>query len=86
MRSLRLLGIVIAGLALSAPQVVADPGRDESGNRRASRGYYDAGERGRGERVRREARIPRGHLPPPGECRRWIRGLPPGQQPPPYRC
>ena len=30
--------------------------------------------------------IPKGHLPPPGECRDWIPGLPPGQQPPPRKC
>lgn len=31
-------------------------------------------------------RIPEGHLPPPGECRVWYPGKPPGQQPPPVRC
>ncbi len=30
--------------------------------------------------------IPRGHLPPPGECRIWYPGEPPGQQPPPLPC
>ena len=30
--------------------------------------------------------IPRGHLPPPGECRIWYPGQPPGQQPPPLGC
>jgi hypothetical protein len=24
--------------------------------------------------------VPPGHLPPPGQCRVWIRGVPPGQQ------
>lgn len=27
--------------------------------------------------------IPRGHLPPPGQCRIWYPGEPPGNQPPP---
>ena len=30
--------------------------------------------------------VPRGHYPPPGECRLWFPGRPPGQQPPPARC
>jgi hypothetical protein len=30
--------------------------------------------------------IPRGHLPPPGECKIWIPGRPPGQQGPPQSC
>ena len=30
--------------------------------------------------------IPPGHYPPPGECRIWHEGRPPGQQPRPVRC
>jgi hypothetical protein len=30
--------------------------------------------------------VPRGHYPPPGECRVWYPGREPGQQPPPARC
>lgn len=30
--------------------------------------------------------VPRGHYPPPGECRLWFPGRSPGQQPPPERC
>ena len=30
--------------------------------------------------------IPKGHLPPPGECRVWIPGVPPGQQREPTDC
>ena len=30
--------------------------------------------------------IPKGHMPPPGECRIWFRDRPPGQQPPPGDC
>ena|SRR5688572_11715655 len=30
--------------------------------------------------------IPKGHYPPPGECRVWYPGRPPGQQPPPGGC
>jgi len=31
-------------------------------------------------------RIPRGHRPPPGQCRIWIPGRSPGKQPPPGDC
>jgi hypothetical protein len=30
--------------------------------------------------------IPKGHLPPPGECRVWDPDRPAGHQPPPERC
>ncbi|MBW3629981.1 MAG: hypothetical protein KY464_11875 [Gemmatimonadetes bacterium] len=30
--------------------------------------------------------VPKGHYPPPGECRVWYPGTPPGQQPPPAKC
>jgi hypothetical protein len=30
--------------------------------------------------------IPNGHLPPPGACRVWHPGKPPGQQPSPSSC
>ncbi len=33
-----------------------------------------------------ELDIPRGHLPPPGECKVWIPGKPAGQQGPPQSC
>jgi hypothetical protein len=32
------------------------------------------------------APIPKGHLPPPGECRIWYPDKPAGQQPPPGDC
>ena len=30
--------------------------------------------------------VPAGHMPPPGMCRVWIDGVPPGQQPAPTDC
>jgi hypothetical protein len=33
-----------------------------------------------------EMGIPKGHLPPPGECKVWFPGRPAGQQPPPQSC
>ncbi|WP_426062059.1 hypothetical protein [Hymenobacter sp. B1770] len=32
------------------------------------------------------AGVPRGHYPPPGECRVWYPNRPPGHQPPPTSC
>jgi hypothetical protein len=31
-------------------------------------------------------KIPKGHLPPPGQCRIWMPGTPPGRQPRPGDC
>jgi hypothetical protein len=31
-------------------------------------------------------KIPKGHMPPPGECRIWYPDRPPGHQPPPGDC
>lgn len=36
------------------------------------------------ERGRKD--VPKGHRPPPGECRDWDPDLPPGRQPPPRKC
>jgi len=30
--------------------------------------------------------VPKGHYPPPGECRLWFSGRPPGKQPAPAKC
>ena len=84
---MRLPIILAVAMALTgwSSMASADPGKDESGKGRKG-GYarYDeGGERGR---YREAVRIPRGHLPPPGECRDWYRGRPAGHQPPPYRC
>ena len=45
--------------------------RDGDGDRRRPRGLSG---------------VPKGHYPPPGECRLWFPGRPPGHQPPPARC
>lgn len=83
--------LVAAALAagLLATPAVADAWKDESGHSR--RGYdrdyraYNM-ERDRDGYREHRARIPRGHLPPPGSCRTWHPGVPAGHQPPPYRC
>lgn len=48
-----------------------------------SRGEHDEYFRERGYS---RLKIPKGHYPPPGECRIWYPDRPPGQQPPPGRC
>lgn len=35
---------------------------------------------------RQLASVPKGHYPPPGMCRLWFPGLPPGRQRPPQPC
>lgn len=51
-----------------------------------SYGYRDDRPRRGWRRADEWAGIPRGHLPPPGECRTWYPDRPAGHQPPPYRC
>lgn len=81
----------VGGLATAA---AADPWKDESGKGREYGERYDRYDRGDDDwddddddrRGRRYGAIPRGHLPPPGLCRVWFDGRPPGQQPPPMAC
>ena len=85
LRSMMIAGAVIAcGLS----QAGADPGKDESGKSRWQSKYarYGDDDRRSAGRRHRDNAIPYGHLPPPGECRRWYRGRPAGHQPPPFRC
>ncbi len=80
-----IIAVLAAGFAGWAGAALADPGKDESGKgRRGGYAHYD--ERPGPARHRDTVRIPRGHLPPPGECRTWDPRRPAGQQPPPYRC
>ena len=54
---------------------------------RSGRGKGPPARRGRGEREGRgRLHVPKGHLPPRGQCRLWVPGRPPGQQPPPTSC
>lgn len=70
-------------MGLSAGSAMADPWKDESGKgrERGAYGYEREGDWGGGYGV-----VPPGHLPPPGLCRVWIEGRPPGQQPSPVSC
>ncbi|HEX2078086.1 MAG TPA: hypothetical protein VHG08_10260 [Longimicrobium sp.] len=67
-------GIPIPGGPSGDVIVVGDRDRDDRD--RDERGGYRA----------RSLGVPRGHYPPPGECRVWYPGREPGQQPPPAKC
>jgi hypothetical protein len=89
--------LIVAVFALAFAWVLpadADSWKNESG-RDWRKGGCERGEvwhDGRCERRKerwrhvRSYKIPYGHQPAPGECRDWDPHLPPGQQPPPYRC
>lgn len=49
-------------------------------------GDEDARSRDGGGVFGRSVNVPRGHYPPPGECRIWFPAREPGHQPPPARC
>ena len=52
-----------------------------------SGGYQGSSDQGNGSYQRQgRVNIPRGHYPPPGECKVWDPALPPGQQSPPIPC
>ena len=87
--AIALLGLGLAAAAPLSAQIGADtrnrtriPGipfpipSDERADTRTGARVEDA-DRGR----RGPSKVPRGHLPPPGSCRVWIDGVPPGQQP-----
>ncbi|CAM3707973.1 hypothetical protein POKO110462_16395 [Pontibacter korlensis] len=72
------------------------PDRDEEWEKRdkdrdeRDKDWEKRGE-GRGDRDGRvfpfsSLNIPKGHLPPPGECKVWFPSKPPGHQPPPQSC
>lgn len=57
-------------------------GDDRDGDRR----YYPQRRRVATTNGYGASRVPPGHLPPPGLCRIWINGVPPGRQPRPTDC
>lgn len=46
----------------------------------------ERGKRGEEEYATRRLGVPKGHYPPPGECRLWHPNREPGHQPPPAKC
>jgi hypothetical protein len=81
-----IIGLIAGGGFTEAGR--ADPWKNESGKRMwGDARQYDSYERPHERRRFRHAlRIPKGHLPPPGECRRWYPDRPAGHQTPPFRC
>jgi hypothetical protein len=82
---MKYLACAVAVLLAGTSATLADPGKDESGKGK-DRYTYDSKQDRPAKRARAEARIPKGHMPPPGECRTWYEGRPAGHQPPPYKC
>jgi hypothetical protein len=65
------IGVVIADGGGNAPPPRKEPRQDPRNETYAS---Y------------KTLNIPPGHLPPPGQCKIWYPGKPPGQQGPPMSC
>jgi hypothetical protein len=84
--------MTLAGVMAFGTGALADEGKDESGKgkeRREERKRYDGKRHEGGSSYFHQhghARIPNGHLPPPGECRIWYPDRPAGHQPPPFKC
>ena len=78
--------MLVAALACAAtaPGVMAQGGRESA--RAERQGRDAAGESYFHRHGYTRLNIPKGHYPPPGECRVWFPGRPPGQQPPPGGC
>lgn len=72
-------GIPIPGGPAGDVIVVGDE-RDERDRRRGRE------EHGSEEYGARRLGVPKGHYPPPGECRIWYPDRAPGHQPPPAKC
>lgn len=78
---------MVACLLALGTGAFADEGKEESG-----KGQQRQAERKQPEgqssyfRQHGNARIPNGHMPPPGECRIWYPDRPAGHQPPPFKC
>jgi hypothetical protein len=67
----------------------ADPGKDESGKGRERESEARQKAEGNSYFHRHgytRLDIPKGHYPPPGECRVWFPDRPAGHQPPPGNC
>lgn len=85
-RTIRLALSAALLVALPFAAVQADSGKGQGKERRGGweqREPRDQVVRGLADRG---AHVPPGHLPPPGQCRRWKPGVPPGHQPAPVPC
>lgn len=84
--------IVGGGVGAAVGAAIATHGKEDRSGHNRTRPYrvHEEHEQAEVEYVppRRHARprVPRGHMPPPGQCRVWYPGRPPGHQPPPGNC
>ena len=77
----RIAAGTLALVLLAAPSVAGAQGKGKDDGKSKSSGG------GNKSTVLAKAQaIPRGHLPPPGQCRVWVDGTPPGQQAEPTDC
>lgn len=89
--SLALLATFAVAVPASAQISTTDRVRDRvilGGERAGTRAGGTIGDviYGRTSDQRASSRVPRGHLPPRGQCRVWVDGVPPGHQPPVTSC
>jgi hypothetical protein len=97
MKTTNLLGVCVAVACCGAGTASAAQERGESKNERARVVRYERkSDRGKDRAKAGDSYfhrhgytrldIPKGHYPPPGECRIWYPDRPPGHQLPPTRC
>ena len=91
MKALKLLSLAFTVCCLIASVSLADEGKDESGKgKKGAPETQDKQGGGQGSYFHQHGYtrldIPKGHYPPPRECRIWYPDRPAGQQPPPVKC
>lgn len=79
----RLAARTLAIVLLAAPVVAGAQGKDKNDDRNKDKGKASGS---KSTALAKAQGIPRGHLPPPGQCRVWVAGTPPGQQAAPTDC
>ena len=91
MKMLTLLKLFVVLAVCCFGTAFADEGKDESGKGKGhplkvQHGYVDEGDSYFHRHGYTRLEIPKGHYPPPGECRIWYPDRPAGHQPPPGKC
>jgi hypothetical protein len=89
MKTSNLLKVSVAFILCCCSTASADRGKNESGQRRSHTAQHRRDD-DRGSYFHRNGHarlgIPKGHYPPPGECRVWYPDRSAGHQPPPGPC
>lgn len=81
--SRRIAAGTLAIVLLAAPAVAGAQGKGKDDSKSRSTGKASGS---KSTDLARAQRVPRGHLPPPGQCRVWVEGTAPGQQAAPTDC